>query len=489
MKRIEFLKGTAAAALLPLLPFTASARASSGTKRVNLLFITADDMNWSMPGFMAGKHNLTPNLDNLEARSHRFIYNRSTVPICQPSRAAMMTGLVPHHSGALGFTPLHEGTPTLTTILKEQGYFTAGIHKLEHMQPPSCFPWDLKRPGEERNPLAYEGGVRDAISAARAHRKPFFINCNINDPHRPFYGSPEAVELDHNNEGPYKVMREVQPEDVEIPPFLEDLFDIRKELAQYWNSTQRLDVSIGKILAVLNESELEGNTVVVFSSDHGMPFPFSKATCYDSGTRTPVLLSWPEMGTARTFRDLTSNVDLLPTLLDILEIRPPPRLDGQSWLPIIQGRADRTQDHVITHVNTTATGTAYPTRAIQTMDYALIFSPWSDGTLALSVDSMSGLTYAAMVEAAKTSPEIAARVDQYTYGVPLAFYDLRADPGQRVNLIHRLEYRDHVADMMARLLRYMEHTTDPQLENFQILLAGGKPIVEQHPSVYSVTTP
>jgi N-sulfoglucosamine sulfohydrolase len=444
-------------------------------------------MNWSLPGFMGGKHYLTPNLDSLAARSHHFIYNRSTAPICMPSRAAMMTGLVPHHSGALGFTPVYEGTPTLITILKEHGYFTAAIHKLEHMQPPSCFPWDLERPGQDRNPLAYERDVRDAISAARAAKKPFFINCNINDPHRPFYGSPEAVDRDHNNEGPYKVVREIQPEEVEIPPFLEDLPDIRKELAQYCNSTQRMDVSIGKILSVLNETGMESDTVVIFSSDHGMPFPFSKATCYDSATRTPVLISWPDLGTPRTFRNLTSNIDLLPTLLDILEIQPSPHVDGQSWLPIIEGRADQTQDHVITHVNTTATGTAYPTRAIQTLDYALIFSPWSDGTAALRVESMSGLTYGAMLQAAKTQPEIAARVDQYTYGVPLAFYDLRVDPGQRVNLIDRPEYRERVADMTGRLLRYMEYTTDPQLQNFLLLLAGGKPIVEQHPSVYSGT--
>jgi N-sulfoglucosamine sulfohydrolase len=423
---MEFLKGRTVAALLSLLPFAARGRAPRRTKRANLLFITVDDMNWSLPGFMGGKHNLTPNLDSLAARSHRFICNRSTAPICAPSPAAMMTGLVPHHSGALGFTPVYEGMPTLVTILKEQGYFAAGIHKLEHMQPPSCFPWDFELPGEDRNPLTYESGVRSAISAARAAKKPFFINCNINDPHRPFYGTPEAAEMDRNNEGPYQVTREVQPEEVEVPPFFEDLPDIRKELAQYWNSTQRLDVSIGKILGVLNETGLESNTVVVFSSDHGMPFPFSKATCYDSGTRTPVLISWSRMGTPRTFRDLTSNIDLLPTLLNILEIQPPPRLDGQSWLPIIQGRADRTQDHVVTHLNSTASGTAYPTRAIQTTDYALIFSPWSDGTLALRVESMSGLTYGAMMEAGKKNPEIAARVDQYTHGVLFAFYDLRS---------------------------------------------------------------
>ena len=194
-----------------------------------------------------------------------------------------MSGLVPHRSGGSGFTPLRDGTPTLVSTLHAHGYFTAGIVKLPHMQPPSSFPWDFKVLGRDRNPLIYEQAVSEAIAEAKTAGKPFYVNCNVIDPHRPFYGSPEAAEMDHNQEGPYKVPREITPEEVLIPSILEDLPDIRRELAQYWNSTQRLDITIGKVLGVLKESGEYENTLILFTTDHGMSFPFSKATCLHAG--------------------------------------------------------------------------------------------------------------------------------------------------------------------------------------------------------------
>jgi len=478
MQRRKFLKQSGAAlAIRSISRPSISQGASRGLQPMNLLFITADDMNYSLPGFMGGKYNLTPHLDELAKHSHKFVNNRTVAAICQPSREAMMTGLVPQRSGGLGFTPVYDGTPTLTTILQAHGYFTGCIHKLEHMQPASCFPWDYRVDGTDRNPLVYEEGVKEAMSQARALRKPFFINCNINDPHRPFYGTPQAAGIDHDETGPYKIARELEADDVEAPSFLENLPPIRKEFASYCNSTQRLDVSIGKVLAVLEASPEAGNTVVIFSSDHGMPFPFSKATCYNSGSRTPVLISWPQMGRAKTFEDLTCNIDILPTLLEILQIPSPQHIDGRSWVPLIEGHRQGDRDYVITNINSVSSGMAFPMRAIQNMRYSLFVSLWSDGRLQFNVESMQGLTYKAMRDAAESDARIAARVKQYLYGIPLAFYDLEKDPDQRVNAIDFPEHSKLVAELKQRLLQYMEETNDPQLGNYKILLAGGELVV------------
>lgn len=484
MDKRRFLKTTAAALALPAAA-AAGAEAKPG-RPLNVLFMTADDMNWSMPGFMGGRADLMPNLDRLAAVSHRFVNNRCAAPICQPSREAMFSGLMPSRSGGSGFTPLKEGTPTLTSILHDHGYFTAGIHKLEHMRPESSFPWDFSIPGKDRNPLVYEQGVRDAIAKAKAAGKPFYVNCNMNDPHRPFYGSPEAAEIDHNQEGPYKVPREITPEEVVVPPILEDLPDIRTELAQYWNSNQRLDISIGKVLNALSESGERDRTLIVFSSDHGMPFPFSKATCYDYGTRVPFVMRWPGMGEPKTFENLTCNIDVAPTVLDLLGMPKPPGLDGRSLAPLIEARVREHRPFVITEVNTVANGFAYPMRVIQDHRYALAFSPWADGKLQLRVDGMMGLTYEAMARAAETDPAIAARVKQYIFGVPYAFYDLTADPGQRVNLIHAPEHRTRIDRMQRELLAYMERSGDPQLSNFATYIAGGRPTVSQDPEHFRI---
>jgi len=478
MRKRDFLARSAAAfAAMP----QAGIAAKGSKRQLNLLFITVDDMNWSLPGFMGGTQDLTPNLDRLARRSHLFVNNRAAAPICQPSRQAMMCGLKPHHSGGIGFVPINEGIPTLTTVLREHGYFTSCIHKLEHMQPASCFPWDMKVPGKDRNPEVYDRALREAMSKAAEANRPFYINCNLNDPHRPFYGSPQAAELDHGEQGPYKVPREIKAEQVTVPVCLEDLPEVRKELAQYWNNAQRLDITIGRILQALDESGQRDSTVILFTSDHGMPFPFAKATCWDAGTRTPFLIAWPGMGTPSVFEDLTSNVDLLPTLLDILSMPKPRTLDGYSLLPRMEGRGGAQRRFVTTEVNTTVTGMAYPSRAVQDERYALVFSPWSDGKLELKVDGMLGLSYPAMSKAAKGNPALSRRLDEYVLGVPLGFYDLKLDPGQRNNLVKAPEHRDRIATMAQALVEEMKRTGDPQLDNVLALLAGKPTHVPQEP--------
>lgn len=478
MQRRNFLKKTGATMIAASLSQTLPAVVTS-RRPPNLLFITVDDMDHSIPGFMGGRNNLTPSLDALAARSHRFVKNRTTAAICQPSREAMMTGRVPQHSGALGFNPIYPGVPTLTTVLKQHGYYTAAIHKTEHMQPPSCFPWDRQWVGKDRKPSLYGDAVRDAIAEARSLHRPFFVNCNINDPHRPFYGSPQAAEIDHHEEGEYKVAKEVQPEQVAIPPFLEDLPDIRKELAQYSNSAQRMDLSIGKVLEALAACPEAGNTIVYFSADHGMPFPFSKATVYDSGTRTPGLLSFPGMGSPRTFTNRTCNIDVLPTLLELMDVPAPAGVDGRSWVPILHGQKEAGREFLVTNINAVSSGEQFPARAIQDDRYSLVFCPWSDGHLNFRIESMQGLTFNAMKRAAQSDPRLEARVQQFVHGYPIAFYDLEEDPGQRVNLIDSKAHLHRITKMKGLLLAHMENTQDPQLENFRRLLAGKKPIVVQ----------
>lgn len=487
MRKRDFLKGTVSVAALAALTtplFAQRVAKAPPPKRMNLLFITADDMDGSIPGFVSGRTGITPNLDALAARSHRFVSNRTVAPICMPSREAFMSGLLPHRNGGTGFIPMREGVPTLTTLLKEQGFFTAAIHKIDHMQPQSSFPWDYIQQGKDRNALIHAAGAAVVFAEAKAQMRPFFLQCNINDPHRPFYGSPPALRVDHGNEGPYKVAREITPAEVVVPPMLDDLPDVRTELAQYWNSIQRLDIAVGGILKELERSGEAENTAIVFCADHGMPFPFSKATCYDHGTRQPVLLSWPGMGTPRAFDSLSTSVDILPTLLELLGVALPPVLDGRSWMPLIRGEKVAEPEFQFTYVNQVSSGMAYPMRAIQDRRYSLIFSPWADGKLNFHIESMIGLTFPAMKAAAERDSAMAARVKQLVTGVPLAFYDLEQDPGQRHDLLADPRHKARIERMKAALLAEMVRTADPELANFRTFLSGGQPNVPQDQARY-----
>ncbi len=287
--------------------------------------------------------------------------------------------------------------------------------------------------------------------------------------------------MDNNDTGEYVVPRLIRPEEIDVPPTLEDLLDIRVELSQYYNSTQRMDISLGRVLEALKASGAESDTIVFFSADHGMPFPFSKATTYDYGTRTPALVRYPGMTKPESFEDLTCNIDYMPTLLELLEVPAPEGMDGHSWISLMHGARKQHREFLVTHVNSVNSGAEYPSRAIQDNRYALMFTPWCDGKLKFSIESMQGLTYPAMLKAAETEPEIRARVEQFIIGTPMAFFDLQEDPGQRVNLMDRPEHRERIERMTQALREYMKRSSDPQYENLERVLAG-KPatVIQPH---------
>src|ERR1041385_1107200 len=162
------------AVAMALVVWSASGALAAG--RLNLLYITADDMNADSPGWMGSKMGATPALDALAPTCHRFINNHVTAPICQPSREAMMTGRVPHHSGALGFNPILPGTPTMVTVLKAEGYYTAAINKIVHMRPAAEFPWDDALEGSGKKPPLLREHFQTTLKNAAAAKKPFFIN-------------------------------------------------------------------------------------------------------------------------------------------------------------------------------------------------------------------------------------------------------------------------------------------------------------------------
>ncbi|HUQ70854.1 MAG TPA: sulfatase-like hydrolase/transferase, partial [Planctomycetaceae bacterium] len=175
--------------VLCLFGFTAPAAAAP----LNLLIVTFDDMNADSAGHMGSKLGATPNLDAFAASAFVFEQAHVTVPICQPGRSAFMTGRVPHRNGALGFNPIRTDVPTLVEQLQAQGYYAAVIEKHAHMKPDEKFPWQLKQSGAGKNPALMRTHMDECLTAAKTAGKPFFINANVTDPHRPFPGGePKA---------------------------------------------------------------------------------------------------------------------------------------------------------------------------------------------------------------------------------------------------------------------------------------------------------
>lgn len=459
------------AILLILVLLAASvAQASDSAKPLNLLIITADDMNADSVGWNGSKLGATPNLDAFAKAAHRFVNSHVTVPICQPGRSALMTGRVPHRNGALGFNPIRRDVPTLVEILRDHGYYTGVIAKAAHMAPAEKFPWHSV--GEQqlgKQPSKFADKLREMLAAAAGENKPFFINANICDPHRPFIGdNAKNARKKTADNLPLDGVRIFQSNEVSVPAFLEDIPPVREEVARYSTSVNRFDLAFGLVMKELTAAGHDADTIVVFMSDHGMSFPFSKATVYRNGTWSPVLIRVPRLSDPKSHTEFVSSIDVMPSLLELLGVKPPAEMDGRSWVPLLKGETQADRDFVITHVNTVSSGKSFAQRCIRTNDRALMFHAWVGGADKFRVEAMSGLSFAAMN--ASTDATIQARVKQLVEGEPLMLFDTVADPSERTNLINDPKYVSDVNHLSRKLLDHMQRTNDPETMAFTAAL-------------------
>jgi N-sulfoglucosamine sulfohydrolase len=449
-----------AALLLALTPLHAA-------PRLNILLFTADDMNFDSSGVYGGPvKDLTPHIDRLAAQGLRFEHAYTVVAVCQPSRQVMLTGLYPHRNGSMGFFPLDPEVRTLNDQLHDAGYLISTLGKNAHHQPAEKFHADPATDGISRHPAKLAEATRVFLRTAREQGRPFFHNVNCYDPHRPFIGMRGPDDL-ADGEAP---SRRVSPAEItRVPAFLEDLPEIRRELAGYYTSVRRLDDALGAVLKVLDEEGFADNTLVVFwGGDHGMSFPFGKSNVYENSSRGALIMRRPGMTKPGSVdrAHLVSTLDFTPTLLDAAGLPPISGVDGRSFLPAIRGEAMSGWDKVFTFYNAAFGNRWLPMRCIRTRDRAYIWNAWSDGKKKYQTENMAGLTWKAMLAAAATDPALKARTDFYLHRVPEEFYDLAKDRAERNNLIADPSRQPEIDAMRGELLALMRRTGDPFAEAF-----------------------
>ena len=463
------------------------APAGNAGPRLNILLITADDMNYDTPNVVKGTApDITPNIDNFARQGFRFVNSHVTVAVCQPSRETLMTGRYPHRSGAIGFVPVNKDCPTLEESLKAAGYDLGTLGKVGHLAPPEKFPWDYKQGADDlgmgRDPALYYKYTKEFLEKAKSDHKPFFLMANSHDPHRPFAGSlgdvkananpgarlpADAVERHGDGVRPAvhpAPTRIYKPEEVDRPRFPPDLPEVREELAQYCSSAHRCDETVGEVLKALKESGMEDNTVVIFLSDNGMSFPFAKSNCYLTSTRTPLIVRWPGQHQARHGRPrgFRRRIDFMPTVLDIVNLPQPAGMDGRSYMPLLKGEKQEGRDHVFTVYNENAAHQTFTMRCYQDKHFGYIYNPWSDGKKEYHADNITGLTFPAMQKAAKENTDIANRVELCLHRVPEEFYDMEHDPACLHNLIAEPEYQEQIKQFRTTMVTWMHDTQDPQ---------------------------
>jgi len=351
----------------------------------------------------------------------------------------MATGMYPHVNGLMGLVNLGWDIPPANTLLPaalhDAGYETL-LFGFQHIAAdPSRVGYDHV---SERGPYgcrAVASAVVDDLKQRSAQaERPFYMEVGFSEVHRPYGGLEQTPPGE---------------EDIRPLPFLEDTPGLRVDLAMFYESIRRMDQSVGEILGALESQQLAQNTVVVFTTDHGIAFPRAKATLYDPGIRTALLMRWPEgLAGGQSIPAMTSNVDLFTTLVHIARGAPPDGGNGRSLLPLARGEEYEARTAVFAEKNTSAEDIK---RCVRTAEHKYIVNYSEGPQLLLPTD----------IEVTATRRDMG---DEHLTPRPsVELYDLASDPWEQVNVAGEPEYSGVQRELAARLQSILEDTHDPVL--------------------------
>lgn len=385
----------------------------------------------------------SPNLDRLAARGVRFANSFCAAPQCSPSRAALYTGRYPHATGMLGLAHapfswrLNDDEIHLAAYMQRAGYETVlvGGQHVTRGDPES-----IRQLGFEQVYMTTDANEIARTATAflqQSHERPFFLNLGFFETHR-------------DETGGFRRWSPDEAQGVEVPDYLPDTAEARQEFAALQGAVKQLDNAVGAVLSALEAHNLLQDTWVIFTTDHGIAMPRAKCTMYDPGIATTLLMLSQPFGLigGRVIEDLVSHVDLVPTLLDALDIQPPNTLHGRSYWPLLQSQPYQPREYIFAEKTY---HTAYePQRAIRSTRFKFIANLEVDITN-VAADIQHSPIYPQMIDALTQERP------------PLELYDLEADPLEQRNLADDAAYASVKRDLTAALHQWMQDTADPLL--------------------------
>jgi len=431
----------------------------------NVVLIIADDQGLDLNVY-GDRVPRTPNLSSLAARGTAFTEAFATVSSCSPSRSVIYTGLYSHSNGMYGLAHdvhnqhLLPSVRTLPQLLKAAGYRTGLVGK-KHILPENALPFDQElapeRPGNRD--VAFMAGEARKFVASSAGR-PFLLVVGFSDPHR-------AEQNFGNTRAWPGIKREVyDPAEVIVPGHLPDLPEVRRDLADYYESISRLDSGVGLLMDALRETGHSFDTLWIYLSDNGRAFPGAKTTLYDEGIHLPLIIWSPKQKKQGVRNEaMVSWVDILPTILDWTGVSAPQSsqpLPGRSILPILEFAGSPEWGRVFASHGFHEIQQYYPMRALRTREYKYIVNLASPLEFPIAGDIASSPTWRAI--AARPAVGLGARtVQAFLHRPPEELYDLRKDPAEVHNLAADPAHRAVLERMRAEMKKFRTDTHDPWL--------------------------
>lgn len=366
-------------------------------KKPNIVVVYTDQQRYDTLGCNGNPTIRTPNLDRLASEGTNFHQSHVACPICVPSRISFFTGKYSHgHLSNWNPLGMMRDERDFVTLLKEQGYHTALIGK-NHCYPRgrdmlafeykrgashTCFK-PAKNLREYQINKSHSGGLskipyktstippeedvsgRLCIEAAEYiegyHHlaDPFFLWLSIPEPHTPYMAPEPYASMYRDAEVPPPVGREGEMDNKPSRQRLasrnrmidhlypgEEILNLRR---MYWGSVSYIDAYVGKVLDKIDELGIRDETIVVFTSDHGdylgdHRLLYKGIGLYDCTTRVPLLIRAPGMPAGQSSQALVSNIDVMPTLLEIARVEPDHEHHGRSFRNVLEGASDTHRD-------------------------------------------------------------------------------------------------------------------------------------------------
>ena len=412
----------------------------------NVVVVTCHDMGQHL-GCYGVREIRSPNIDSFAASGARFENSFCCAPQCSPSRAALWTGRFPHANGVIGLTTsgfdndLNPDEKHLAQILRANGYKThlfGGQHAArsrercghEYFHSDPC--WACAKIAND---------FVDFMTQYEQDDCPLFMQIGIDEPHRPFM---------HDDVEP------LPPDQLTVPGYLPDIPAVREDLVDIEASIASADRAFGRIVESICSSSITDNTIILFTSDHGIAFPHAKLTLYDPGIEVPLILTGLRISGGTVYHEMISNVDVTPTLLDLVGLPCPKNLQGRSFSGLLTG-GKYTPNELIFAEKTYQTYYD-PMRAVRSNRWKLItnfeFAPYQETTPDYTNNAKG---YVEVSKALNLPPSL-------QYHPPFELYDLENDPCEQHNLADDSQHQSTRDNLICSLKKWMEDTGDPLLD-------------------------
>ncbi|MEM7315536.1 MAG: sulfatase, partial [Planctomycetota bacterium] len=419
-------------------------------ERPHIVVYLSDDHSQCDSSLYGNANIPTPHFEKLASKGMTFTHAYVASPSCAPSRAAMLTGLMPSRNGAeANHTYPKYGTHSLVADLQKVGYEVAAFGKVAHGGPKKVRRYGFNHVGKGRTIAKVRQEVEQFL-ARRDSEQPLCMFVGTTNPHVS-WTSPTTFD----------------PENVEFPPHHLDTPSTRKHRAAYYQEIKELDAFLGELKSVADR-KLGENLLFIHTSDHGSQWPFGKWNLYDYGIRVPFIAAWSgKVAPATRSNAMISWVDLLPTLIDAGGGMVPDNLDGRSFIDVLLGKSNLHRNVIFTTHTGDGVKNIFPIRSIRSQDWKLIHNlhPEFAHTNHSDLDRkpLAGAYWTEWAQLAKSSSHAREIVDRYFQRPEWELYHVADDPWEQTNLVDKPEHAARVKQLRGRLDDWMKSQGDQEL--------------------------